>query len=871
MTNGISLRAVTVLTVVIVLLALPLPALPSPETAGDIESTLSRAREIKDSEPAEALRLGRMAFEQATAEDDPLLIARSRIAMAQALEVLSGYEEALRHSAAAIEYLENSGHTAEYAVALRTRGQALYYQGQYEQALKAFQTSYDVLVGSGRTADIAQALNMMGLVHDQRGDKERALEYYRKAKARMEAAGDKDGVADQLNNIGTLLRQTGDIRGAKAAYDDSIKLRKQTGNKRDLAGTYNNLGVLYHTQKDYEKSLGWMEKAQALQREIGNRHGMARSLYNMGRVETQRGNFAVSESYLEQSLEVARDLEDTNLITHAYGGLKKLERARGNYEAALQFAEKQQESSSEVYDLERQRQIEAMKARFDVAQKEREIALLEEQQKFDALVRNTALGGSLVLLGVIALTYNRYRLKVRANRAIAKKNDELSTLDEIVSAINSHEDFNQVLYVLLRRTVVFFENAEKGAVMILDSDAEHFRLASVFGNRDADIQALAAGFENTVERLTEGGSEIAGGVFLHHGLPFSDETAPDSGKRDVSLIAMAITIDRRIEGFLVLMNARNSEAFQAADAERFARIREHAISALTRARHMDQVKEENRRAERAIAKLRAAESRLKKALEEAERANAAKSQFLANVSHELRTPLNAILGYSEILNAELRDAEMKESVEDARRIHSAGRHLLALINEILDLSKIEAGKTELVLERFPLRELVEDTVAMATPQIEKNGNRLELQFSDDPGEMHTDAVKVRQVLFNLLSNAAKFTREGTITLSVERRSAGGGRSVDEICLKVADTGIGMTAEEADKVFESFLQAKSTTSRDYGGTGLGLTVSRGLCRLMGGDIAVESAPGEGSIFTVTLPAESPAGQTGDSSRKSTDPA
>ncbi|MFN8633851.1 MAG: GAF domain-containing protein [Chloroflexota bacterium] len=241
-----------------------------------------------------------------------------------------------------------------------------------------------------------------------------------------------------------------------------------------------------------------------------------------------------------------------------------------------------------------------------------------------------------------------------------------------------------------------------------------------------------------------------------------------------------------------------------------------------------------------------------------------KSDFLANMSHELRTPLNAVIGYSEMLQEEAEDLGEEAFLPDLQKINAAGKHLLGLINDILDLSKIEAGRMDLHLERFEIPELIRDVAAIVQPLIEKNGNTLVVSCPDDIGAMHADLTKVRQTLFNLLSNATKFTENGRIELRVESRRETSRRDESStissapdssaLFFAVADTGIGMTEQQLGRIFEAFSQADSSTSRKYGGTGLGLVISRHFCQMMGGDISVESTPGVGSTFTVQLPAE-----------------
>ncbi|HXI11153.1 MAG TPA: response regulator [Thermoanaerobaculia bacterium] len=251
-----------------------------------------------------------------------------------------------------------------------------------------------------------------------------------------------------------------------------------------------------------------------------------------------------------------------------------------------------------------------------------------------------------------------------------------------------------------------------------------------------------------------------------------------------------------------------------------------------------------------VTERRRVEAEVAKAKEAAETANRTKSLFVANMSHELRTPLNAILGFSEMLQEEAVERNLQDFDMDLQKISTAGRHLLGLINDILDLSKIEAGKMELHLETFDIPSLISEVSTQIEAQVEKNGNTLEINCPPDIGLMRADLSKVRQGLFNLVSNAAKFTHNGRVSIEVVREVREG---VDWIIFSVTDSGIGLSSEQIVRLFQAFTQADASTTRKFGGTGLGLALTRRFCQMMAGDVTVHSVPGEGSVFTILLPA------------------
>jgi two-component system, sensor histidine kinase and response regulator len=330
---------------------------------------------------------------------------------------------------------------------------------------------------------------------------------------------------------------------------------------------------------------------------------------------------------------------------------------------------------------------------------------------------------------------------------------------------------------------------------------------------------------------------------------------PDALPHDeiVAFAGYPLLVDAKLVGVMAVLSRHDlapatlDSMAAVADAVAVGIERKHAEAELARhTRHLEDAHETQRKNAQQLTTL---VEELRIAQKHAEAATRAKSDFLASMSHELRTPLNAIILYSELLQEVAEDQGQESSITDLQRIQSAGKHLLELINGILDLSKIEAGKMTVSPETFDIRAMIDELRDTVDPLVEKNGNTLTVTCAAGVGTMTADLTKTRQILLNLLSNAAKFTRAGTIEVSVQPCVIGGRPAIS---FTVTDTGVGMTPEQSSKVFDPFTQADVTTTRKYGGTGLGLALVSRFCRLMGGDVAVDSQPNVGSRFSVRLP-------------------
>ncbi len=427
-------------------------------------------------------------------------------------------------------------------------------------------------------------------------------------------------------------------------------------------------------------------------------------------------------------------------------------------------------------------------------------------------------------------SYRDLENKVAARTGeLSRSVDELRALAQVSQAVGSSLELETVLATIVSHAVRL-SNGDAGTIYVFDPVDQVFVPRANVGLTDAMVAKLRE------SRIALGDTVVGACAEQRGPVQIADLDAARAyrlydllrGDGFRSLIGIPLLREAHVLGALVIRRREAGEFAPSlvATLETFA---SQSVLAIQNARLFEEIREKSAQLE--------AGSRHK-------------SQFLANMSHELRTPLNAIIGVSEMLLEDAREDQADHLVEPLERIMRAGKHLLALINDILDLSKIEAGRMDLHIESFAVQPLVEEIVATCRPMAEKNGNELVVACAADVGSMQADPTRVRQALLNLAANAVKFTERGRVDFTV-RREADGGR--DWIVMQVADTGIGMTAEQTARLFQDFVQADSSTTRRYGGTGLGLAISRRFCRMMGGDITVRSAPGRGSTFTIRLPA------------------
>jgi signal transduction histidine kinase len=428
---------------------------------------------------------------------------------------------------------------------------------------------------------------------------------------------------------------------------------------------------------------------------------------------------------------------------------------------------------------------------------------------------------------VIAIENVRLFEEVQARtRELTQSVEELRALGQVTQAVNSTVDLETVLTTIVAKATQL-SSTEAGAIYVFDNANQEFQLRATYGLDDAVVAELRD------SHIRIGETAISDAVEQRMPIQIPDIQNRPSATLDVivrvgfrALLVVPLMGTDRIVGALVVRRKQPGE-FSKSTVELLQTFAAQSVLAIQNARLFSEIEEKSRQ--------------LAEASEH-------KSQFVASMSHELRTPLNAIIGLTEMMVKNAARFGTEKAQEPLQRVNRAGTHLLGLINQVLDLSKIEAGKLELNPQTVQLAPLIKDVISTAEQLAEQNKNRLVIDAPENLGALTVDAMRLRQILLNLLSNACKFTKEGEVKLAA--RKVSNGSSFVEFL--VSDTGIGMTAEQQAKLFEEFSQAEATTAQRFGGTGLGLAITRKLARMMGGDVIVTSEPGKGSVFTVRLP-------------------
>ncbi|MDQ2069966.1 tetratricopeptide repeat-containing diguanylate cyclase [Natronospira bacteriovora] len=590
-----------------------LPTRAQSGTEVRINVLLEQSREVLDGQPGLAADNARQALLLAREHQRRLDTGRALYRLGRALQAQGELADALLHFREAEEFIDANQESDWQARLLVGKGAVLTELGDYQQALAYQLDALRLYRDLAAPQEVVEVLNNMGALHFRLGDLDASLTHFQQARAEAESARLEAGLASAINNIGVIHRNRQQLDEAEAHYLASLAIRERIDERSGISASLNNLAIIAYDRGDLDTSQDYHERALAMNRNIGDRYAIARSLHNLGQIMVARGDLEAAEPFFLDSIEINREIGARNHLMGTYEQIADLYHDMDRPDDAFAFLRRYITLREELHNENSRRQIGELRALFEVEQREQEIKLLQERQRTGTILRNGLIVGTFGLLLIIALLFNRYRLKSRSSRLIEARNRELESLDRIVATLNTENDFSHMLSRVLEEALSFFRDADRGVFLVKEGEMDRYRVAVYQGYRYAAIGNITMEGETARRRYTDGGLPLVHGVRRFQNLPpLKGHEALKESDPQKAMVVMDIALDGEADGFLILQSTRNHSAFGQADAERFQRFRRHAISAFRNARQMTALERENERAENALKRMTAAQEELRR-------------------------------------------------------------------------------------------------------------------------------------------------------------------------------------------------------------------------------------------------------------------
>jgi PAS domain S-box-containing protein len=728
----------------------------------------------------------------------------------------SNYTDALKLYKQALEIYRSLNDNLSYSVTLNNIGEVYEKRGESKAALDNYLSALKIQESEKDSFGLASTYANIGNTYKTINDVNSALEYYFKSLKIHESLNNKTGIGGLLDLIGSaytdIYNEPDSIKKAFSYLNKSLKIREELGNKNEIATTLTNIAKLLYKVTEFDASLDKYNKALNLFKEINDKSGISYCLLNIGVIYSDKGDYKKALNALTGAMDIQNEIQDLQVQMKISFNLSNVHSQMGNYKVALEQFKNYASYLELIISQGKEVVIETStinKREKELIKKDNELKELKNVKlQSDIKERNSIIIWiaiiSVIFIALSVVAYRSYLQKKKTNKLLEEKNFELEEaltklrLSE-KSLLESNTRFSSMFNLNpMSTTLATYPDGR-----FIEGNKSFFNM---FGLDPAEVV----------------GTKIKD-------LPIW--TNQDERERMVNLIK----VNKGFPRYEMLMQNKNGGLIDVMMTAEVIDLKgSPAILAII------QDISEQKKAEQAILM----------AKEAAETANRFKSEFLANMSHEIRTPMNAILGFSELLRNRIDGDKNREYLKS---IVSSGNSLLNLINDILDLSKIEAGKLELEFAPFDIRILVDEIRQIFTLKISEKGLAFNIKIDEKlPPAIIVDETRLRQVLVNLVGNAVKFTSSGFVGINVVVKSTNEENDELNLEIRVQDTGIGIPHDQVDLIFESFQQQKGQSHKEYGGTGLGLTITLRLVNKMGGKILVESEPDKGSTFIVSLP-------------------
>lgn len=744
----------------------------------------------------------------------------------------SHYKEAAAYYIKARKLFEQLGIKSGIAATLDGEGKVWSNYNDYSRAIGLFQRAYDIYNQLHDKKGLAAINNQLGIVMQNWGKPKRAQSFFMSAYKIYHKSADRFNESNMLLHLGDIQLKQKHFQEALKLYGKAKKIARSIHSEILYVIALSNMAEVYYEQKMYDQALRLQQKSLLLKKKIGDRRRIAISLSDIAKIYNRKNQLDLAQKYSDSALLVAKSIRAKDLMLDVYKNLSEISRKKNDFKNAFFYLSDYNRIHQEIFTLKNQQMVSEMEVRLEAEKKEKENALLRKQSKLNQVKLEEVKTTRLILIlfisffvfaTIIVFLFIQYKNRlIRKSYAIqAAKNREISEKTKKLEELNNKlfTSREQYMSIVENATIGMYQTTPEGKILFANK-----MLLQMLGYTMEELKKINLNESKKDERK--------------HFIKLIEEQGIITGREDIW---------ERADGSKIYVN---ESAWIIRDKNNKTLYYEGIIEDITKRKLAEQLAGQSKiRLRKINAELRKRNIEIRKAKEQAENANRAKSLFIANISHEIRTPLNSIIGFTELLLPMAKTAKEKTFLES---IKNSSNSLLSLISDILDLSKIQADKLELYNEPVCIQQILDEIQGIFFPQIDKKGIRFIVFVSRHlKGMFLLDRIRFKQILFNLIGNAIKFTDEGEVKVTIKGKKGTEKKNLFDITIIIEDTGPGIPEEEQELIFEAFKQSSESISQQRQGTGLGLSITKRLVEAMNGTITLESKTGKGTRFTIRL--------------------